>query len=250
MSTFIDGHDGGPRERLCMHGAGALSEAELLAVILGTGSRDEPVSVLAARVLDELHGLTGLGRATLTELAERKGIGVGKAARVLAALELGVRVSGRPFHPKRPICSSRDVDAALRPRLRDEPREHFVALCLDVRNRPIGERVIAVGSLDSCMFTPADAFRPALSEAASAVVFVHNHPSGEPSPSEEDRRMTNRLLEVSELLGIRLLDHIILGAKGYFSFLDAGLLCPSAGNSIRGIGSSRAHYGLSGPSPP
>lgn len=218
---------GGPRERLFLHGPASLSDVELLAVLLGTGTAAEPVGVLSARLLSEVGGLSALRRGAPGSLAQLKGLGRAKTARVVAALELGARASCQPLHPSTPIRSSRDVDAALRPRLRDEPREHFIALALDVRHRPLSETVVAIGSLDSCGFTPADAFRGVLRVAANAVVFVHNHPSGEPAPSPEDRAMTRRLQQVAELLGIRLLDHIILGAEGYFSFLDAGLLEPN-----------------------
>ena len=214
----------GPRERLRLHGCTALSDAELIAVLLGTGTTREAVGTLATRLLTNAGGLSGLRRMGASGLSELSGIGLAKAARVSAALELGARVNTRPLHPGVPIRSSRDVDAALRPRLRDEPREHFLALALDVRHRPLAEILVAVGSLDSCGFTPADAFRRVVQEAASAVVFVHNHPSGEPQPSDADRVMTKRLQQAAELLGVRLLDHIILGAEGYFSFLDAGML--------------------------
>lgn len=214
----------GPREQLQLRGAHSLSDADLLAVLLGTGSIGEPVQVLAARVLEETGGLAGLTQLTPATLCQRAGVGPTKAARICAALELGVRVQSRPLHPRRPIRCSQDVDKALRPRLQGETQEHFWALALDVRHRPLALLEIARGGLSQCAFTPGEAFRGALCQAASAVVFVHNHPSGDAQPSAEDRDMTARLLEVGELLGVRVLDHIIVAAQGYFSFLDAGWL--------------------------
>ncbi len=214
----------GPRERLVLNGVTSLSDAELLAVLLGTGSSSEPVSVLAARLLERAGGLAGLAGLSMTQLEAQLGIGPTKACRVRAALELGRRVSSRPLSRKRPITTSRDVDAALRPRLRGLSREHFFAIALDAKNHPIAEIEVAVGGLVACCLSPADVFRPLLREAAVSVIFAHNHPSGEPAPSEEDVTLTQRLCRVGELVGVRVLDHLVLGESGYFSFLDSGML--------------------------
>lgn len=214
----------GPRERLHLSGASALSDAELLAVLIGTGTRNEPVLVLASRVLQEAGGLPGLAKVESAQLHARAGIGPSKAARILAAIELGVRVQSRPFHPEQAISCSRDVEAALGPRLRDQVQEHFLALALDARHRPLAVHQVAVGGLSQCGFTPADAFRGALKLAAHAVIFVHNHPSGDIRPSEDDRQITRRLCRLGNLLGVQVLDHVIVGAGGYYSFQDAGLI--------------------------
>jgi DNA repair protein RadC len=214
----------GPRERLGLLGEQQLSDVELLCVVLGTGTASEPVSVIAARVLAELGGLPGLRRASLAQLAACSGIGPTKAARLRAALELGARAHAPRLHPRAPIRCSADVVAALSPRLRNEPREQFLALCLDAKNRPVAELVVAVGGLSACALTPAEVFRLVLREPAAAVIFIHNHPSGEPSPSPEDVAVTRRLVQAAALLGLRVLDHVILGDPGHFSFLDAGLL--------------------------
>ena len=140
------------------------------------------------------------------------------------ALELGMRASSRPLSPHAAIRCSNDVAAALRPRLRDATREHFFAVALDVRQRPIAEILVAVGSLTACAVTPGDVFRLVLKEPAAGVIFVHNHPSGEPSPSAEDISLTERLRQAGALLGVKVVDHVILGHDGHFSFLDAGLL--------------------------
>jgi DNA repair protein RadC len=214
----------GPRERLAMHGEEALSDVDLLAVLLGTGSRREPVGVLAARVMAHAGGLDGLRRMGVRDLAACVGIGPTKACRLRAALELGARAVSQPLSSRESIRSSRDVDRALRPRLRDATREHFMAVALDVRNRPVAVLEIAVGGLASCTVSPADVFREVVRHAAAAVVLAHNHPSGDCAPSDEDVAITERLRQAGELVGVRVLDHLILGHDGYFSFLDAGLL--------------------------
>ena len=214
----------GPRERLAMYGRAALSDADLIAVLLGTGSITTPVAVLATQLLEFSGGLYGLSDLSISELAQQNGIGASKASRILAALELGTRASARPLRRAEAISSSRDVDAALRPRLRRETREHFVAIVVDAKNRPIAELDIAIGGLSACCVTPADIFRPVLRHPAAGVLFAHNHPSGEAMPSEEDLLVTRRLIRAGQLLGVQVLDHLIVGHDGYFSFLDSGLL--------------------------
>lgn len=214
----------GPRERMRAVGTEGLSDAELLAVLLGTGARSEPVGVLASRVLHELGGLAALSRVGPGALERVAGVGPTKASRIVAAVELGRRVVTRPLARGARIGSSRDVDAALRPRLADADVEHFIAIALDAKNRPIGELEIARGSLSACPVSPADVFRALLREAAAGVIFVHNHPSGEPSPSADDLALTDRLRRAGELIGVRVLDHVVIGREGYFSFLDAGLM--------------------------
>lgn len=216
----------GPRERLMLSGEHALSDAELLAVVLGTGAAGTPVAVLAQVLLERLGGLPGLQRASVAAISACSGVGPSKACRLRAALELGLRASSRKLSPHAPIRCSSDVADALRPRLRDESREHFFALALDVRQRPIAEILIAIGSLSACAVAPGDVFRLVLREPAAGVIFVHNHPSGEPSPSVEDIGLTERLRQAGALLGIKVVDHVILGHDGHFSFLDAGLLPP------------------------
>lgn len=214
----------GPRERMAAVGVEGLSDAELLALLLGTGARQEPVGVLASRLLRELGGLAGLSRIGAGALAQRPGLGPTKASRIVAAVELGRRVVSRPLAWGARMASSRDIDAALRPRLADAEVEHFLAIALDAKNRPIREILIARGGLSACPVSPSDVFRALLREAAAGVVFVHNHPSGEPTPSAEDMILTDRLRRAGELLGVRVLDHVVIGREGYFSFLDAGLL--------------------------
>ncbi len=212
----------GPRERLQRLAGEALSDEELVAVLLGTGGGERSVGELAAAVLDEAGGLAGLADVGVDGLRTLRGVGLGKASRLVAAVELGRRVLTRPLPRGKRLLASRDVDAALRPRLARATVEHFLAIPLDAKNRPMGELRIAVGGLSACPVHPADVFRPLLQRAASGVVFVHNHPSGSPEPSPEDRALTVRLARAGALLGVRVLDHVIIGHEGYFSFLDAG----------------------------
>lgn len=214
----------GPRERMRAVGTEGLSDAELLALLLGTGGRREPVVVLASRVLHEVGGLFALSRVGAGALEQLAGVGPTKAGRIMAAIELGRRVLTRPLTRSSRLGSSQDVDAAMRPRLGHLEMERFVAIALDAKNRPVAEVEVARGGLSACPVSPADVFRALLREAAAGVVFVHNHPSGEPSPSREDLALTERLRRAGELLGVHVLDHVIIGREGYFSFLDAGLL--------------------------
>ena len=178
--------------------------------------------------------------AWILALAALPGIGPGKAARLLAAVELGRRALTRPLPKGRRLVSSRDVDAALRPRLAREEVEHFVAIPLDAKHRPTGTLRLSTGSLVACPVEPATVFRALVRHAAAAVVFVHNHPSGHPEPSPEDVALTRRLCDAGDLLGVEVLDHVIIGAEGYFSFLDAGLLAAPSTTTMEDTGRARA----------
>lgn len=218
----------GPRERLAMYGRAALSDSDLIAVLLGTGTHAFPVSVTAERLLEHAGGLHGVARLSLAQLEATTGIGVTKACRVLSALELGTRLASRPFERRRAVSSSRDIEAALRPRFAHEPREHFLAVALDAKNQPLAELTIGIGGSIACAIAPADVFRPVLQAAAVSVIFVHNHPSGDPHPSDADVAITERLCQAGQVLGVAVLDHVILGSEGYYSFADAGLLAGMA----------------------
>lgn len=215
---------GGPRERLLMNGAHSLSDVELIAILLGTGSVTEPVGVVAARLLDAVGGLEQLQQLSIGAMVSQVGVGPTKACRLQAAIELGRRAVARPLSRGERISCSKDVYEAFYPLLAKENREHFIAIALDTKNRPIAENEIAVGGLNICAMEPADIFRVLLRETSSAAVLVHNHPSGEPSPSIDDVAFTRRIRRAGQLLGIQILDHIIIGEQGYFSFLDSGLI--------------------------
>jgi len=214
----------GPRERMMLNGERALSDAELVAVLLGTGAPGDPVGVVAQKLIERHGGLSGLRRAGLSAMSACPGVGVTKACRIRAALELGIRICTKPLEHRMVIGCSTDVAESMRPRFLDASREHFFALALDSRQRLTSEILVAIGSLTACAVSPADVFRLLLREPAAGVIFVHNHPSGEPTPSREDVTLTERLRQAGSLLGIKVLDHVILGHERHFSFLDAGLL--------------------------
>lgn len=208
----------GPRERLAAVGAQQLSDAELLALLLGWPSSEVPAALLA-----NLGGLRGLAQADAHELQETAhGIGAVKAAVIQAALELGRRAIGeRPVRGAR-LASASDVWAHMRARLSLLPVEEFWSLSLDVRHRVISDRCVARGSLTGVDVHPRDVFRPLIRESAAAVIFCHNHPSSDPSPSRQDVELTTRLREVGDLCGITVLDHVVVAADGYVSLSERG----------------------------
>ncbi len=216
----------GARERLREYGASALKDTELLSLLLCTGMRGMTVTAMAEQLLDQQGGLRGLLRSGAGVLATYPGVGPCKAARVLAAIELGRRLHAQGTPQEARLSSSQEVYRAFAPLLSEEPQECFWAVALNTRHRLVARALIGRGGIDACPVSPADAFRPLLREAAAAAIFVHNHPSGVPEPSREDVLLTVRLCEVGNLLAIPVLDHVIIGRGTYFSFLDAGLLKP------------------------
>jgi len=217
-----------PRERLLQVGEGALSNAQLLAILLRTGDHASGVTAvdLARRVLEVFHDqLETVSAATVAELCQVPGIGLAKACEIKAAFELGRRLmahqgEGRPTQ----FRTSKDVARYYMPMLADKKREQFQVVLLDRKNRVIREVMISQGSLTASVVHPREVFNPAIRDSAAAVIFVHNHPSGDPQPSQEDRTLTARLVEAGRLLGIEVLDHIIVAGKTYMSFADEGLL--------------------------
>ncbi len=215
----------GPRERLADVGVDSLSDAELLALLLGTGSPDEPVLVLATRVLEEQGGLGGLARAGVGELEARRGVGPVKGARLAAARELGRRCAAEQARLSvAHLPDGRAVDAWARPRLAPLDHEELWLLALDGHNGLRAARRVAAGGIHGLHVSARDPLRIALREGASAFVLVHNHPSGDPTPSEEDIEFTRRICAGGDLVGTPLLDHVVVGRAGFASMLDAGLL--------------------------
>ncbi len=214
----------GPRERLDEQGASFVSDADLLAMLLGTGMRGEGVEALAERLV-ATRSLQEMSRMEVDALASLHGVGRAKAARVVAAFELGRRALSTGPAPTR-VRSADDVDRLLRARLVHEEVEHFLALSLDARHRVVAEHWLAKGTMTSCAISIADVFRVLLRVAAPNVIFVHNHPSGEAEPSSDDIALTSRLVSAGELLGIRVLDHIILAREGRVSLDESGMLMP------------------------
>jgi DNA repair protein RadC len=221
-----------PRERLHAVGAAALADAELVALLLRTGGRGRDALSVARSLLDARGGLRGLAALTERELAAEPGVGPAKAAALVAALEIGRRVATRLLRPGDGIGGPADVFRHFHARLRDASRERFLALLLDGRHRVIREVEISRGTLTASLVHPREVFRPALRDGAAALVVVHNHPSGDPTPSAEDRQVTDRLARAGELLGVRLLDHVVVAEHGYRSLREEG----GAGGSPPGLG--------------
>jgi DNA repair protein RadC len=206
-----------PRERLTRLGAEALSEAELLACVLGRGIAGESVLVSAARLLKAFGTLRGIAEASVERLAEVHGIGPAKAVQLKAVVELARRLS-LSSNGHRPLVENEQIAADLvRPHLADKTKEHFVALLLDNRHRLIRLSPIAVGSLSATLVHPRELFKEAIAASAAAVIVAHNHPSGDPEPSSHDLEMTSRLMEAGALLGIEVLDHLIVGTNAVVS---------------------------------
>jgi len=211
-----------PREKLLRHGAGVLSDAELLAILLRSGGRGASAVDHGRAIIEAFGDFRQLGAAGVGDLCTVKGLGPAKAAQILAAIEIAKRYGECEFKPGEPLRGSADVYAHYRERLASERREHFYAVLLDNKHRKIKDVAVSHGSLTASIVHPRDVFAPVVREAAAAVIFVHNHPSGDPTPSKEDIEITRRLREVGELMGVRVLDHIVVGKGRYVSFVDDG----------------------------
>jgi DNA repair protein RadC len=213
-----------PRERLHQHGPENLSTKEILAILLRTGSRGENVLELSERILTETGGLTGLARLSVDELKQVHGIGPAKAAQVKAALEIGKRsVCTDPM--SRPVINApSDAADLVMEEMRKLDREHFRIMHLSTRNNVLGISPVSVGSLNSSIVHPRECFKDAIRRNANTIILLHNHPSGDPSPSREDLDITRRLAEGGKILGIEVLDHIIIGDKKYVSLKEQGVI--------------------------
>ena len=214
-----------PRERLWALGAGALSAAELLAILIGTGDGTDDVTTVARRLFEGAGGtLRRLAARPPAELQRTAGIGPAKAARLLAAFELALRLDreARPAAPR--IASPADVIRVVGPALRDLAVEEFHLLALDTRSRVLRDVLVTRGLLDASLVHPREVFRPAIAEAAAGIILVHNHPSGDPTPSAEDRAVTRQLVAAGQLLDLPVYDHVIVAGDRHVSFATAGLL--------------------------
>ncbi len=213
-----------PRERLRRDGAEALSLIELLAVVLRTGAPGVPSLRLGADLLRRFGSLERLARAADGEFLQVAGMGPVKIASLRAAFELGSRLARAPLNPGERFQSPEQVYAHFGPRLRQVRQELFYVLLLDSRQRLISEVEVSRGSLNQSLVHPREVFAPALRESAAAILVIHNHPSGDPDPSREDHEVTRRLAQAGEILGVRLLDHVVIGGDGYRSFARSGWL--------------------------
>lgn len=215
-----------PREKLLAQGAEQLTDAELLALIIRTGDASSGNSAvdLSRGLLVRFGSLRQLARAGISELCQQPGIGPAKAAEIQALFQIARRFTDCRLQPGQAYRSSSDAFQHFHERLCDYRKEVFLALLLDSKNRLIREVLISEGSLNASIVHPREVFAPALRESAAAILFIHNHPSGDPTPSREDLDITQRLKQVGELMGVRVLDHIIIGNGAYASLADRGLL--------------------------
>ncbi len=210
-----------PRERMMVHGGLVLSDAELVAALLGSGTRGHSAMDLARELVDRYGDLSSLARAEVAELAQFRGLGPAKACALAAALEIGRRAQS-PRVDRLAVRCSNDIFRYYASRIAHLNREVFHVMCLDARHRVLQDARIVEGGLTTCSVLPREVYAPAMRCGAIAVVFVHNHPSGDPHPSADDLALTARLKQAGHVLGIRPLDHIIIGDGRYVSLVDDG----------------------------
>lgn len=212
-----------PRERLSRHGADVLSSAELIAVILGSGMKGKSVLQLSQEVLSHFGSLEKLSDATVAELRQIKGLGEAKAIQLVAAFNLGTRAA-RGLVAQRPrIETPNQAYQLVKDELQDEKRELFLIIMQDIRRQVIRHEVIAVGTLSNILVHPREVFYPAIRHKASTIILVHNHPSGDPTPSPQDRHLTVSLIEAGRTIGIPVTDHIIVGRGRFVSLRQEGM---------------------------
>lgn len=213
-----------PRERMLKQGAQALSSGELVAIILRTGSNRESALQLAQSLLSNIGGIENFKQITIEELVAIHGIGQAKAVQLLAAVELGRRVLEITPAVKYAIRKPQDAAKYVSDDLKHLQQEHFVILLLDTKNCVISQELITVGTLNSSIVHPREVFKPAIKKSVSAIILVHNHPSGDSTPSKEDIEVTKRLIKAGQLIGIDVLDHVIIGGSGYTSLREEQLI--------------------------
>lgn len=211
-----------PRERLLREGTSALSDRELIAVLLGCGGRGRDALAIASEILARFSSLRRLAAAGIGELCQVPGVGLAHASRVKAALALAARLSERPLDRGDALRGPRDVWERVGRRLTMLEHEVFVALALDTKHRVLAEHRMAEGGVCSVEILPRDVFARLVREAAAAAIFVHNHPSGDPTPSAADIELTRRLTEAGRLVGVQVLDHVIVAQNGAYSFAEGG----------------------------
>ncbi len=212
-----------PRERLVKFGEQALSVQELLQLILGRGVAGESIATTAQKLLTQFGSLQKLSEASIEELSLVKGIGLAKAGQIKAAFEIGRRLSIQtPSYKKKELTNPEKVFKLIKSRLKDYTKEHFYLIALDSRNWSIHE--VSLGTLNANLVHPRESFAEAIKSKAASVIFVHNHPSGDFEPSEDDLEITKRLVESGKILGIEVVDHIIITKTGFISFKERNLI--------------------------
>ncbi|MGN8841266.1 RadC family protein [Niallia sp. HCP3S3_B10] len=211
-----------PRERFIKQGPESLANHELIALLIQTGSKNESVLTLANKLLIHFDGLRLLKDASLDELKAIKGIGTAKAIQLMAAIELGRRVSNLEFTDRYCIRSPEDAAKYMMNEMRFLTQEHFVCLYLNTKNQVMHKQVVFIGSLNASIVHPREVYKEAFRRSAASIICLHNHPSGDPSPSREDIEVTTRLVECGKIIGIDLLDHIIIGENKFISLKEKG----------------------------
>jgi DNA repair protein RadC len=213
-----------PRERLQKFGAEALSAQEVLALIMGRGISGESVMVTAQRLLRQFGSLKGIAGASVEELSQVKGIGLAKASQIKAAFELANRLESYGSDGEKTLVGTpEEVVRTVQGRLKRKKKEYFLVLSLDTKNQLIKVSEVSIGSLDTSVVHPREVFKEAISASAASVILVHNHPSGDPQPSDDDVKLTKRLAETGEIVGIAVLDHIVVGENRFVSLKREGL---------------------------
>lgn len=212
-----------PRERLKEKGADALAANELLAVLLGSGTKGHSVLELSQTILSEFGSVRAVSEATLEELQQIKGLGEAKAIQLKAALALGKRAYGQPYQSRYKIQTPAHAYHYIKDDFLGEKREHLIVILLDIKGYVIKKHVVSIGILSNTLIHPREVFYPAIRHKAASLVLVHNHPSGDPTPSKEDLEVTESLIEAGKLMGIPIQDHIIIGSRGFVSLREVGL---------------------------
>lgn len=213
-----------PRERFLSVGSHSLSNQELIALLLRTGTKNESVLQLAERLISYFDGLRLLKDASIEEIMSIKGIGEAKAIQLLAAIEIGRRMTNLCYADRYVIRSPEDCANFCMNDMRFLSQEHFVCLYLNTKNQVLHKQTIFIGSLNASIVHPREVFKEAFRRSAASIICIHNHPSGDPTPSQEDIEVTKRLIECGKIIGIDVLDHLIIGEKKYVSLKEKGYL--------------------------
>lgn len=213
-----------PRERLKSLGPEALSGQELLALLIGRGIPGRSAVFIAQDLITRFGNLRSVSSATIEELSAVRGVGLAKAAQIRAAFELGRRQDLEPDIGRYSIKSPQSLVNAIRKGIQEKAKEHFKLVLLNTRNKIIGISTISIGTLNASLVHPREVFRDAIVHSASSIILVHNHPSDDPDPSDDDVTLTRRLAEAGRLMGIEVIDHIIVTGHGYTSFKERGIL--------------------------
>lgn len=227
QNTFSLHHlpeDERPRERMMRCGPDSLFTVELIAIVLGSGTKSSPVLQLAQEILMQFGSLSRLADATIEELCQIKGVGMAKAIQIRASINLGLRASKNVILPKHKIEHPSQVYHLIKHEIKNEKREHFIIILLDIKGCVICSQVVAIGTLSNAPVHPREVFYFAIRHKAASVILVHNHPSGDLTPSKQDCNITQQLIDVGELMGIPVNDHVIVSDRGFFSMRQEGIL--------------------------